>query len=268
MSEFDQQAYEPESPTGEQQDAQQDPETQAGASSGDPEAADGAFIPKHRLDEVIAQRRQWEQSARQLWEQNQEYQRQLQQAQQSASQPKPDENAKRIREQLLDVMPELKGILDLAQNADQLRAAAQMAPNVQELQTQFFNNMGAQAMRTLNAAIDETFKGMKVPDATRRGFHVAFIDYLDQVPEAQQRYMQGDMSIAQEWWSAWQKGLLDPFRRGAAVNAQQVAGRVRRLPRPGAGTQSLGTGGPPKPKSEDELHEAAFEAWQQRVNQP
>jgi len=134
------------------------------------------------------------------------------------------------------------------------------------LQEQFFNNLGAQAVRTLDGAINATFKGTQVPDGVRRGFHVAFIDYLDQVPDARQRYMQGDMSIASEWWAQWQKQLLDPYRRSATVQTRESAQRIARLPKAGPSSQTLGAGGPAKPKTEDELHDAAFEALMSRMN--
>lgn len=280
MSDSYNEGYDPQpgaqsdSPTGTQADpSQQTPSSQAGAESGesDGQASEGA-IPRHRFQEVIEQRRQWEASARQIWEQNQQLQRELQELRvgsqrQAGPQAPVDENARRIREQLLEVVPELKQILDLAGRADELRAAAEVVPAVRQMEQQVYDNLGAQAVRTLDQAINATFKGIQLDNEDRRAFHVAFIDYLDNVPTARQRYMSGDMAVATEWWNNRQKRMFDPFRRQATVNPREQAQRVSRLPKPGAGTQSYGTGGAPKPKTEDELHEAAYEALVARMGQ-
>jgi|PlaIllAssembly_1097288.scaffolds.fasta_scaffold03983_2 hypothetical protein len=263
-----------DSPTGTQQDpSSQTQPSPAGAETGESAGQPGndGMIPRHRFQEVIEARRQWEQSARQIWEQNQQLQRELQELrggrQQGQAQAPVDENAKRIREQLLEVVPELKQMLELAGRADELRSAAEMVPTVRQMEAQVYDNLGAQAVRTLDTAINATFKGIQLENEDRRAFHVAFIDYLDNVPQARQRYMSGDMSIATEWWANRQKRMFDPFRRQATVNPRESAQRVSRLPKAGPGTQTLGQGGPGKPKTEDELHEAAFDALMSRMNQ-
>jgi hypothetical protein len=261
----------PESPTG-QQDPSQAQQSPSGASTGEPGQAQPpeGYIPRHRFQEVIEARRQWEQSARQFYEQNQQLQRELQEIRRQSQGPAQpaDENAKRIREQIFELVPELKQVVEqLIPRADALQQAAESAPAVQELQRQIYDNLGAQAVRTLDAAINDTFKGIQLSNDDRRFIHVAFIDYLDQVPEARQRYMSGDMSIASEWWAQRRKSMFDPFRRQGVMAPREQAARVARLPRTGPATQTLGTGGPPKPKTEDELHDAAFDALMARMNQ-
>lgn len=253
----------PDSPTG-QQDSQQSPQAPAGATSGEADRA----IPYHRFQEVNERGRQWEQSARQFYEQNQQLQRELQELRRQSQAPAQpaDDNARRIREQIFEYLPELKQVVEqLLPRADALQQAAESAPAVQQLQEQIYNNLGAQAVRTLDAAINDTFKGISLGNEDRRMLHVAFIDFLDQVPEARQRYMSGDMTIATEWWEQRRKSMFDPFRRAGLVTPREQAARVARLPRTGPATQTLGTGGPPKPKTEDELHDAAFDALMARV---
>jgi len=91
-----------------------------------------------------------------------------------------------------------------------------------------YDNLGAQAVRTLDTAINGDVQGH--PSwTTRTDVHstLPFIDYLDNVPQARQRYMSGDMSHRYRNGGAnRQKRMFDPFRRPGHRDPRESAQRV------------------------------------------
>jgi hypothetical protein len=232
---------------------------------------EGDRIPRHRLNEVLGRAKEWENTARQFWQQNQDLQRQISELNARTNRQdetgQRDPNIARIRAQILEVMPELKAAMELAARKDDLTAAAEAVPQFRESQQQYWNSRGADAMRQLDGQIADTFKGIEIGPDERRVFQAALIDYLDTHPDAQDRYMKGDPSLITDWWGQFSKRVLQPFRRGAVVQADQVGRKVARLPRTGPTTAVVPGGQKPvQPKSEEEVHDAAWASLQQRLS--
>lgn len=75
--------------------------------------------------------------------------------------------------------------------------------------------------------------------------------------------MRGDLeALVRDYWQEINQHMLDPIRRKSVVSAQTRADRLSRVPSAGP---SQGVVGKPaaKPKTEDDLHDLAWERLQQ-----
>jgi hypothetical protein len=210
------------------------------------------MVPSYRLREVTERYRQLEQYALQLQER-------LQAGQQAPQQPAPQEDRETalIREQFRKVFPNLAQLDEL--NPQQLRGLLDVAPQQQQQWEQYWSNVGQNTLRSLGAKISEAY-GEKTDPVTRGIFESAFISWVERDPEARDRYLSQDPSLVDDFWKKATAAVLDPVRKNAAAQVAQRVERVQRLPGVPRSTTAVGAPRPPKPKTEDDLHDAAWNA--------
>lgn len=249
----------------------QSPQNQAptGATPGEGGSADGqsqANVPSFRLREETERRQAVEQAYAQAMQhiatlQAQIQQRQAQQPQVSqARQPGfnvPPAERERIRQQFGAVFPELQ---TLAEKAEAIQKLLDAMPNVQAQQDYYWQSVGGQFLRSLQEQATNIY-GKDLSPMARRQFELGFIDWVENDPQARQRYLAQDTTLVADFWTQYRSHVLDPVRRAAAANLADQSQRLRRIPQPGTATPPPGQR-PAKPKTEEELHDAAFAALQ------
>lgn len=172
-----------------------------------------------------------------------------------------------IKERFYKVFPQFKVLADAIEKDPEVVAkmvqALDVVPQVRQDSEQRWVAAGHAALRSL-AAEGAKIYGVEALSPEASKLHQAsFINWLEQDPELRQRYMDGDTeALVKEYWQAVNKHMLDPIRRSAAAQAQARGERIRRVPTSGPGTGVVGQGGAPKPKTEDELHDQAWDALQ------
>jgi hypothetical protein len=187
--------------------------------------------------------------------------RALQQELQSLRAPKPaappsDERTDAIKQELFKLVPELQWLTKLDQ--EQISQVLQLAPQLQAQGEHYWGAVGNGALRQIRESMEKLYGGQ--PDAkARRWAETAFIDWVENDPQARQRYIAQDPSLASDFIKSFEAVFLDPIRRKAAVVEEQRGTRRAALPRPGPRTSALGSQ-TEKPKTEDERHEAAWAA--------
>jgi hypothetical protein len=219
------------------------------AANGQPPDSNGNWIPRHRLNEVTDQARR--EIAR--------LQQEITKLQPKPAAPAPDPEADAIKQQFFKLFPAAQKLFEL--QPDKLEQLLGAAPHWQAQTEHYWTNVGANYLRQLEQSMHTVYGG--APDAkARRWFESAFIDWVNNDPEAQNRYIQQDPNLVSDFWKQAEQLMLDPVRRSAIAAEQRKADRRNRLPAPAGSTQALGKGPAAKPKDEDELHERAFEAFE------
>lgn len=185
-----------------------------------------------------------------------------------AAPPNPEVQA--IRDQLLQVIPELKDILDnrehitglkdlnLKDTIEQLRNAQQQG-HVQR-GTQTLNALATEVRNVYGAA------GKDLSEKAIQRIQRAFISELQHDEELAGRYESGDPDVVSDFVKDFTGGVLDPYRRSIAANPQtpgQFA--ARRLPRGGGGTPVAGAtpARTVKPSDGEDFHKSAFTRFMQ-----
>lgn len=238
-----------------------DPNAPAGAAPGgdgqQPPADREGWIPRDRFDEVNTQ------TAR-LREENARLQAQIQEREnlartmlgQPPTQPE-DPFTTRVREQLLQVFPQLKMLVDLAPHLQRL---PEVLPQTEAQQEAFYAQLGQQHIGALTSAAAKLYGVEKLADGQRKFLTDNFVSWLGGDQARQRRYMSGDTSVAADFLTEFQAAMLDPIRRSALTQQQQRAGLVGRLPSRGPATAPIPGSRPPQIQTEDDRHEAAFNA--------
>jgi hypothetical protein len=253
-------------PSGDQGVQQQPPAgsapTAQGAApdqQGQPQGGDGRMVPSYRLREVTERNRQLEQYAVGL-------QKRLEalEARQGTAQEKPqdDRETQLIREQFSKMFPNLAKLNEL--NVDQLSQVLNTAPQQQQQWEQYWQNIGQNTLRGLQSKITEVY-GEKVDPVTRGVFESAFISYVERDPDARERYLSQDPSLVEDFWKRATAAVIDPVRKSAAAQVAQRVQRVERLPSAQRSNTAIPGQKPPKPKTEDEMHDAAWNAMQSQL---
>jgi hypothetical protein len=250
-----------------------DPSTPQQGTPDDAQASDAApspagqvpkgFIPQYRLREVTERNRQL--AARVDYFERQQQMAQQQPAPRPAAPAGPDDpESEVIRQQFFKLFPWAKNFqaaLDANPDLiDRLQDTVKVVPQFQSQMDQQWQAAGASALRMLSAKGGELYGGDMNP-SVQRAHELAFIDRIERDPELRQRYLQGDHdALVREYWQEMTTHMYDPIRRRAAVTNQQRAVRVARVPSSGPASQALGKGAP-KPKTEEDVHEAAAQAY-------
>lgn len=240
-----------------------DPNAPAGAAPGgdgsqqQPPPDREGWIPRTRFDEVNGH-------FQRLREENARLQAQVQErenlgrallGQQPQSQDDPF--TQRVREQLLQVFPQLKMLIDLAPHLQRL---PDVLPQTEAQQEAFYAQLGQQHMAALSSAAAKLYGVEKLADGQRRFLTDNFVSWLGADQTRQRRYLSGDTSVGSEFLTEFQTAMLDPIRRSALATQQQRAGLVSRLPARGPATAPIPGSRPPELKTEEDRHEAAFNA--------
>lgn len=150
----------------------------------------------------------------------------------------------------------------LKQNPDQFFKVLEQGPQMEAQTEHYWTNVGGGYLRSLQAQASKIF-GPELDPFARRAIETGFIDWIENDPEAKRRYLATDPTLVEDYWKQYESRVLDPVRRKATVPAVERGERIRRLPSSGPSTQALGKGPPAKPKTEEELHDAAWNALEE-----
>ncbi len=217
------------------------------------------WVPSHVVRQATEKHRQIEQQLA--------YERQrvaaLSGVQMPAAPRNPEHDA--IRNQLLEVMPELKEYLDMK---DKLKGFAdgydpKVIESIRESQTQSWAAQGNQTLRTLTDKIKAAYGGAELPAKQLKRIASAFVTEVGEDPELRARYESGDTSLVDEFVADFTGGVLTPFQRQAAVVQQNTRGIAARLPRGGGSSAVVGARPATLKPTDPGFHEAAFKRFGQ-----
>jgi hypothetical protein len=239
-----------------------DPNAPAGAGSGgdgnQPPADREGWIPRARFDEVNSQTQQLREQIAQLTARDQERQTIGRQLLGQPAGPPEDPTITRLREQLIQVFPELASLRDLQPHLARL---PDLIPQTEAQQNAYYQQLGLTHMSALEKVAAPLYGAEKLTDGQKSFLGNQFVQWLGTDKTRQQRYMSGDTSITSEFMTAYQADMLDPFRRHVLAGQQNRAGLVGRLPSRGPATAPIPGARPPQPATEEDRHEAAFAAF-------
>jgi hypothetical protein len=238
-----------------------DPNAPAGAAPGgdgqQPPADREGWIPRNRFDEVNSQYQRTREDNARLQAQIQERENLARTMLGQPAQAQEDPFTTRVREQLLQVFPQLKMLVDLAPHLEKL---PQVLPQHEAQQDAFYQQLGTQHMSALTSAAATLYGVEKLSDPQRSFLSQQFIGWLGNDQARQRRYMAGDTSVTADFMQEFQAVMLDPIRRSALTQQQNRAGLVGRLPSRGPATAPIPGSRPPQITNEEDRHEAAFNA--------
>jgi hypothetical protein len=234
---------------------------------GDRQSADGGrgWIPPHRFSEVTSANRRLQQENEQLKQRfssmEGEFGR-LRSGLSSALGQEPgqqvDPQVARIREQMLQVFPELKQVIERSKD---LEGVLESYPSVQSHMTATTEQLARTAFATLGESLKPHYADPttgEIDPLAARIFQQGFIDYLQSDPKAYARYVRGDQALVGEWFGRVENALIGRVRRNALAGVQHRGSMIAALPRVGQSTSVVPSQAPPKPKSVDEAIEAAW----------
>lgn len=230
----------------------------------------GAQVPSGLLRDANRQIRTLQRQLRQFQSQ-QPPQRQPQQQQQPPPREEDlDPETIAIREQMFKVLPSLRRLERLDPDKfDQLFEMVNndVAPRSQSLEKLYWQRNANTHLREINTMAREVY-GEKVDPRAVRRFQAGFIDWIETDEDARERYLDGDPTLVKDYWTETTGLIIDPIRSKASDEAISRAERVSRLPK---FPQRGGPVGAPrrnekKPKTEDELHDQAWDALLERAS--
>ncbi len=217
------------------------------------------WVPSHVVRQATEKHRQIEQQL--------QYERQrvaaLSGVQMPAAPRNPEHDA--IRNQLLEVMPELKGYLDMQ---DKLKGLVEgfdpkEFASIRESQNQSWAAQGNQTLRTLADKVKAAYGGAELPAKQLKRIASAFVTEIGEDAELRARYESGDMSIIDEFVADFTGGVLSPFQRQQAVAQQANRGIAARLPRGGGSSAVVGARPATLKPTDPDYHKAAFKRFEQ-----
>lgn len=256
----------------------QPPATPPAPTGGAPASPEGGdVIPRHRLDETIADRDRYrtlvETQARQI-------DALLQRLGTGGTQPA-DPNAppapppispedQRVRERLLQVIPELAKLPDLLEilsKKDDLLGvvgdAGRWRENEQAITDQFVQTSVDSVFDKVAAfTLGEGKTAKDLNPLVQQSVVAAFSRWVASDQARAARYERHDLSLTDEFWTAYKAAVYDPVRRDANAQLLERAGHPPALPQGGTTTPPA----PPGPKPTDANDEDAVHAsaWARR----
>lgn len=232
----------------------------------------GNWIPPHRLSEVATRAGQYELRAKQL------------EAMIAAGtgvklppslQSPEDQQAAAAREELTRIFPELALLEKLKGMLPQLEEALPRLPDVLASGEQYWATQGYRTVQTLQDEVAKIY-GVASKDLTplqQQTIGNSFLNWLQGDSTLAQRYSRGDASIVQEFVTEWRNAFFEPARRvgqggngGLPPANPALRGRSDLPPAPRASGIPPAGAAPPTPKSEDEVHDAAFKSFAASLN--
>lgn len=205
------------------------------------------YVPIHRLNEYA--------------DQNRSLRAELARRSQPPAAPPAAVNAQdeEVKSAFFKLFPAAKALFDLP--AEKLSHALDRMGQHEASFEHYWTNFGSTALRALRGGIQKTYGAQPDPVAGRF-VDAAFIDWLENDQDAKQRFFTGDPELVDDFLKKFTSSLLDPIRRTAVAAEQQRITRRDALPRATPRGGTLGANGAPqKPKTAEELHEQAAEAF-------
>lgn len=166
-----------------------------------------------------------------------------------------------IRRQFLSIFPEYQ---ELAGMLDDLKGLKERLGDfdpktVASAQERQYEVLGNQTLARVHERATKLFGGELNPIA-KQSLEMTFGAWIYNNPDLHGRYEMQDPKLIDEFFKAYQEGILDPFRRTSTTASAPRDNVVRRLPRAGSGAPTVPGQAPLKPADTDEYHGAAFRA--------
>lgn len=256
------------------------PAPTGGAPAATPQVGDDV-IPKHRLDETIAERDRYRALAESNAQQLATLTGIVQRLQAGGTPPAGDPQTppaaaplspqdQQVRDRLLQVVPELgqlPQLLDLLSKKDDLLAAAndsgRWRQNEQAITDRFVQSSVDTVFDKVAAfTLGEGKKGTDLNPLVQQSVVAAFSRFVASDPARSARYEQHDGALVDEFWNAYKAVAYDPIRRDANAHLLERAGSPPAVPI--GGSQQAPS--PPAPKTPDGSDEDAIHgsAWARR----
>jgi len=223
----------------------------------------GDWVPPHRLTEVAGKARRFETEAGRLKamiEAGTGY---------KVGEPGEPESPEIVeaRELLMTkiLSPEIrKGLELLVKHGEALSQLATRGGDLISTTDQHWERLGFQTVEGLHAAIakDMNVTPDKLSEYQKSVIGTAFVNYLEASPTIMQRYVRGDAKVADDFLAEFRSGFFDPFRRVAQAGGAGIARQNANLPGPPKPGAVVPAGGaPPKKKTEDDIHDDAWNSF-------
>lgn len=228
--------------------------TPAGASTGGQPTAPRT-VPLSELQAERVRRQQIERELQRL--------RSTPQAQPTHATTQPsDPAADEVRRSFYELFPHMRAFEKV--KPEQLDGLLQMLEREPERAAQFqhyWSTFGRGALRMLGEKLTPIFGGQP-ESAARRFLDAAFLDWLENDPEAQNRFFEHDPTLAEDFVKRFDASILDPIRRSTLAKEQERAAKRMALPTSNPRTSAVPPNGQAKKKLEgEELHAAAAERF-------
>lgn len=169
--------------------------------------------------------------------------------------PPADPRVNEIKTQLFQVVPELEGLVKIA---EKLQAVAETQPQNEQLQNMYWRRHGSDSMARLYGMAEKSL-GAPLSDEGRMALHRAFLGHVTATPELADRFAY-DPTVVDEFWQGMESNFISPVRRAAGA---QIAGSVQRpgIPQDSpSGVPQISR--PAQPRDLDERAAAAWAAFQ------
>jgi len=239
------------------------------AASGTPQVSGtppDETIPKYRLDETTARLQSVERQNAQLLDTITRFMQQPQMAPSPAAEPDEEtQRRQRIRDQILEVYPELKDAVELAKLRQKLESTIAQNEQRSQQDEQMYDGYAKRAI----AAVHDDFApmilgkgktGKDLTEASRDELKQSFIRWIGAAPDRVDRYNRFDDSLRKDFLADWSARWVEPLRRSGNATMVRQARTTQNLPVGGSVTSPLGApSGKPstQPDNEDEIYERA-----------
>lgn len=172
-----------------------------------------------------------------------------------------DPEIQTIRQQFERVFP---GLAKLESMADKLAKLEGFDPStVTSAQERAYEVLGNQTLARVHERASKLFGGELNPLA-KQSLEATFGMWVWNNPELHDRYEAQDPRLIDEFFKAYQEGILDPFRRTTTTAQAPRDNAIRRLPRAGSGAPHVPGQRTLQPADTEEYHGAAFRALNQQ----
>lgn len=234
----------------------------AGESSGTPTSEQSRSIPYDRFNEVVRERQQ-------LQGRLTEMERQiaaLTGIQRPPAPPEPeDPRIAEVRNDLFKVVPWLQRLERVAQVADRLPQMVETLPQIQQDTESYWNGVAQQTMTRVFTESAQALGTEKLSPRQQAMIHREFVEFVGSSPDIERRYNLQDPAIVADFVRSLSDDLLTPMRRRAEASVESRRERASRVPQGGTSSPAVGSAPPAKPKDEDALFSAAFQAFRDRI---
>lgn len=158
--------------------------------------------------------------------------------------PAADPRTARIREQLLQTMPELKQLLELAGKQKELLGLVETGAQFTETNKVYWQGVAARTQATLHDGVATMLlgagkTGKDLDEEAREDIRDGFVRWVerDKTGARVQRYETQDPALVTEYLKMFGARYLDPVRRTAAVSVAERGAARNRQPMQGPGGQ-------------------------------
>lgn len=235
----------------------------AGESSGAPTSEQQRSIPYDRFNEVVRERQL-------LQGRVAEMERKLAALAGISPPPAPppepeDPRIVEVRNDLFKVVPWLSRLERVAQMADRLPQVVETLPQIQQDTEAYWNGVAQQTMTRVFAESANALGTEKLSPRQQAMIHREFVEYVSSTPEIERRYNVQDPTLVADFVRSLSDDLLTPLRRRTEASVESRRERATRVPQGGTSSPPVGSAPPQRPKDEDALFSAAFQAFRDRI---